>query len=96
MLLAMAVMYTLYFVAITTNTVFYQGSNDYWKSWLEFVAFFGIYMVHTNAVVNALVFLCTNKKAKSLVKRKIGRIEPAEFDTEFSIRQVKTCESTVT
>jgi len=96
MLLAMAVMYALYFVAITTNTVFYQSSNDYWKSWLEFVAFFGIYMVHTNAVVNALVFLWTNKKAKSLVKRKIGRIEPAEFDTEFSIRQVKTCESTVT
>ena len=76
-LLSLAIMYALYFLAVTINVVFYKDASVYWKGWLEFFLFLGLYTVHSNALVNAIVFLWTNKKSRNLIKQKFG-LNPEE------------------
>ena len=70
-LYGMIFLYGLYFIAIILHVAMYAKSSSYGKGRLEFMFFLGVFTGLTNSVVNALIFIKFNKKARCLFKKMV-------------------------
>ena len=63
-LLSIALFDTIYIILHALYHIAYPYANDTWRSWLEFGFYFSVLIAHTNSVVNAVIFVSVNKRAR--------------------------------
>jgi len=67
----MIISYGLYFGLVISHVVMYAKASSNLRSGLEFMLILGIYIGLTNSVVNAVIFLAFNKKARRVITQLI-------------------------
>lgn len=63
------------------------------KQWLEFLLIFGYLLTYANSVVNAVIFLCVNKKARKSLRK---RFQQSNLNSSISTEDYAMTESSVT
>ena len=71
-LISMLSLTSFYLTSIFVNLFLYQTASEALQGHLEFLLFLGIFAIHTNASVNAGIFIHGNRKLRNLLK---GRLE---------------------
>lgn len=69
-LLALAIIYFAYFLTVLVTTMLYSNAEGSNRGWLEVLKMSGIFLVHTNSAINAVIFIKGNKKCKQLVRKR--------------------------
>ena len=70
-LLALAIIYFLYFITVLLSAMFYEHASGSNKGWLEVIKMVGIFIVHSNSAINAVIFVSGNKKCKHLLQHNV-------------------------
>ena len=70
-LLTIIVFYISYVVIAFLHSSQAEKSSGAKRSWLEFALFFGYLLTYTNSLVNAIIFLSFNNKARHILVKKV-------------------------
>ena len=70
-LLTIIILYVVYVIIAFLHSAQADKSTGAKRSWLEFGVFLGYLLTYTNSLVNALIFLSVNNKARKVLLRKI-------------------------
>lgn len=92
-LLALAVIYFLYFITVLLSAMFYEQATGTNRGWLEVIKMVGIFVVHSNSAINAVIFISGNKKCKhllqhNLISERLGFLSSSSAKNEDSVTAV--------
>ncbi|XP_066933222.1 adenosine receptor A3-like [Clytia hemisphaerica] len=70
-LISMLSLTSFYLISIFVNLFFHKTATETVQGHLEFLLFMGIFAIHTNASLNAGIFIHGNRKLRNLLKRRL-------------------------